>query len=137
MDIEAVKKRFIEEIKLRAYEDRYVDREEEKEILKIAIQEGIGVDSARLALQHVCAYSEYILETSLDQKAKELLEQFVKNDGQVDKKEFNDAVSMIHSAAKGRLSQVMCQKKIKQIMTTNSWGAREGFLKGGRWFSEI
>jgi len=137
MDIEAVKKRFIEEVKLRAYEDRYIDREEEKEILKIAIQEGLGVDSARLALQQVCAQSEYVMETNLDQKAREILEQFAKNDGQVDKKEFDDAASIIHSAAQGRLSQPLCRRKAKQIMIANGWPAREGFLKGGRWFSEI
>ena len=56
MSIEAIKKRFVDEIKLRAYDDKYVDKNEEREILQIAIAEGIGIDSARQALGQVCEH---------------------------------------------------------------------------------
>ena len=54
MSLEDVKKRFVQEIKLRAFDDRYVDKDEEMEILKIAVADGISVDSARAALRQVC-----------------------------------------------------------------------------------
>ena len=50
MTLDEVKKRFVEEVKLRAYDDKYIDKNEEREILQIAIQQGVGVDSGRSAL---------------------------------------------------------------------------------------
>ena len=32
MSVEDIKKRFVEEIKLRAYDDKYIDKNEEREI---------------------------------------------------------------------------------------------------------
>src|SRR5436305_5207154 len=54
MDLDTVKKRFVEEVKLRAFDDKYIDKNEEREILQIALQQGIGVDGARAALAQVC-----------------------------------------------------------------------------------
>jgi hypothetical protein len=45
VNLEEVKKRFVEEVKLRAYDDKYVDRKEEREILQIAIQNNISIDA--------------------------------------------------------------------------------------------
>ena len=36
MSLEDVKKRFVEEVKLRAFDDKYIDKTEEREILQIA-----------------------------------------------------------------------------------------------------
>ncbi len=46
MSLDEVKKRFVEEVKLRAYDDKYIDKNEEREILQIALQQGVTVDSA-------------------------------------------------------------------------------------------
>lgn len=136
-DVTAIKNRFIEEIKLRAYDDRYIDVTEEKEILQIAIKEGMSVDSARALLRQVCETQGYIIESLLNEKAKTLLEQFSSNDGSIDKKEFDDTVAIIFKAAQNRLSQAKCQKKVKTLILENEWKVKEGFLKGGKWFSEI
>lgn len=137
MNLEEIKKRFVQEVKLRAYDDRYIDRAEEKEILKIAIEHGISLDSARAALVQVCEFSDYTIESILEQRAKEMLEQFASNDGRIDKKEFFDAVSMMHKLAKDRLSEAACRSKAKAIVVSNQWKVKEGFLKGGNWFAEV
>ena len=62
MSIEDIKKRFVDEIKLRAYDDKYVDKNEEREILQIAIQQGIGIDSARQALAQCCDHHRQTLK---------------------------------------------------------------------------
>jgi hypothetical protein len=136
MSLEDVKKRFIQEIKLRAFDDKYVDKAEEMEILQIAVAEGITVDSGRLALRQVCELSDYVLESVLDEKAKEMLEQFAE-DGQVDKKEFDDTVSVLSRAAKGRLSAADIAKKAKGIMQANGMKPRQGLFKGGSWYNDI
>ena len=136
MSLEDVKKRFVQEIKLRAFDDRYVDKDEEMEILKIAVADGISVDSARAALRQVCETNDYVVEGMLDEKARELLEQFAA-DGEVDKKEFDDTVAVIKKVAKGRLSDPKIEKKVKAIMEANDWKPRQGMFKGGSWYAAI
>ena len=65
MSVEDIKKRFVNEIKLRAYDDKYLDKNEEREILQIAIQLGVSIDSARGALVQVCDEHSYVLESQL------------------------------------------------------------------------
>ncbi len=137
MDLDAIKKRFIEEVKLRAYDDKFIDVAEEKEILQIAISAGITIDSAISALRQVCENNGYIVEAVLDSKAKEMLEQFSGNDGVIDKKEFFDVVAILQRAANGKLSESQCQKKAKEIVLKNEWKVKEGMLSGGKWFTSI
>src|SRR4029078_4128275 len=63
MTLHEVKRQFVEQVKLRAYDDKYIDRGEEREILQIALQQGVTVDSARAALAQVCENHGYVLET--------------------------------------------------------------------------
>jgi len=124
-------------VKLRGFDDSYIDKQEEREILKAAITQGLSLDTARFMLRQVCERMEYAIESELDRKAIELLEQFVTNDGHIDKKEFDDTVSILHKSAKGRLSETVCRKKVKDIVLAYKWPVQEGFMKGGRWFSNI
>ncbi len=132
-----VKERLIEEVKLRAFDDRYIDKEEEKDILQVAIQLGVGVDQARNALKQVCDAHDYALESALDERALEMLQQFAGNDGVIDKKEFEDTVGIIFNASKQRLSQVKCQKKVKKIVLEQEFKIKQGLFSGGNWFSSI
>ena len=136
MNLEEVKKRFVQEVKLRAFDDRYVDKDEEMEILKIAIADGITVDSARHALRQVCEANDYVVEGMLDEKAKEMLEQFAA-DGEVDKKEFEDTVAVLSKAGKGRISDANIAKKVKGIMETSGMKPRHGMFKGGNWYKDV
>ena len=65
MSLDAIKRRFVDEMKLRGYDDKYIDKNEEREILQIAIQQGIGIDAARAALAQVCEVEGYVLESVL------------------------------------------------------------------------
>lgn len=132
-----INKRFLEEVKLRAYDDRYIDVDEEKEIIQIAIENGVSVDAARNGLRQVCESNNYIIESALNEAAKDILQQFAENDGHVDQREFNDAVGICKNKAQGKLNEAQCRKKVKQIILDNDWKVREGFMKGGKWFSEI
>src|SRR5262249_31656875 len=74
--LDEVKRRFVEEVKLRAYDDRYIDKNEEREILQIAIQQGVGVDAGRGALMQVCESQGYILESAVLSSIKKVVETF-------------------------------------------------------------
>ncbi len=114
MSLDEVKKRFVEEVKLRAYDDKYIDKNEEREILQIALQQGVTVDSARSALAQVCEGNGYVLESRVLSEIKDLVDTFASNDGKVDEKEFNDAVAQ-------------CKKRTWAKRTTcsaNAWSSK-------------
>src|ERR1700693_585030 len=76
MSLDEVKRQFVEQVKLRAYDDKYIDKNEEREILQIALQQGVTVDSARAALAQVCEAQNYVLESRALANVKEVIETF-------------------------------------------------------------
>ncbi len=130
MSLEEIKKRFVEEVKLRAYDDKYIDRKEEREILQIAIQQGIGVDSARSALAQVCEAQDYVLESKVLTQLKDILETSAGNDGSIDEKEFADAVLNCKKWTKGKKNDIQCKKMVIEIIDDASHKTSKG------WFSD-
>ena len=116
MSLDDLKRRFIDEIKLRAYDDKYIDKNEEREILQIAIQQGISIDSARNALAQVCEHQGYVLESSLLKMIKDQIETAAGNDGKVDQKEFELIFQNAKKAAQGRKNDRELKKMIVQLM---------------------
>src|SRR5260370_35005502 len=106
MTLDEVKKRFVEEVKLRAYDDKYIDKNEEREILQIALQAGVTVDSARAALAQVCEANAYVLESKVLSEIKDLIETFASNDGKIDGKEFNDSVAHLKKRCQGKKNDI-------------------------------
>ena len=84
-----IRQRFINEIKIRAFDDKYVDRAEEMEILKIAIGLNVDIDTARMALSQVCRMEGYALEREIVDEVTMQLQACAGNDGKVDETEFN------------------------------------------------
>ena len=128
MSLDEVKKRFVEEVKLRAFDDRYVDKAEEREILQLALQQGVSVDSARAALAQVCDSEDYILESKVQDELKDLLDTLAGNDGKVDEKEYKDAVAMGMKRTKGKRTEVQCKKMVLEIILDNSYKTSKGMF---------
>ncbi len=127
---------FIEFIKLKVFDDGYIDRQEEKAILEEVVKRGIGVESGIAVIRQVATDHGYVVERMVDERAKEILQRFA-TDGQVDKKEFEDAVALYKSDSKGKVKDDDIRKRLKQIMIDNSWKAKEGGFFGTKWFSAI
>ncbi len=135
MDLDDIKKRFVEEVKLRAYDDKYIDRKEEREILQIALQNGISVDSARAALAQVCESQDYVLESKVLTQLKDVLDTSASNDGQVDEKEFNDAVINCKKWTKGKKSDVLCKKMVIEIIDEAAYKTSKGWFSS--WYDKV
>ena len=133
MSVEDIKKRFVNEIKLRAYDDKYIDKNEEREILQIALQQGITVDSARSALAQVCEANNYVLETVALKAVKELIEIQAANDGKLDEKEFGDALSLLKTRTQGKKNEVQCKRMIIEIIEENNYKVKTGMFSN--WFT--
>src|SRR5579872_3869058 len=102
MSLDDVKRQFVEQVKLRAFDDKYIDKNEEREILQIALQQGVGVDGARAALGQVCEAQGFVLESKVRASLKDVLDTLAGNDGKIDEKEFNDAVTICKKATQGK-----------------------------------
>ncbi|MBA4188902.1 MAG: hypothetical protein C0467_12970 [Planctomycetaceae bacterium] len=131
MSVEEIKKRFVNEIKLRAYDDKYLDKNEEREILQIAIQLGVGIDSARGALVQVCDDQGYVLESQIVKQIKDQIEAAAGDDGRVDQKEFDMIFHTVKKAAQGKKND----RDIKKMMVTIMEETGNNKVKTG-WFSD-
>jgi hypothetical protein len=131
MSLEEVKKRFVNEIKLRAYDDKYIDKNEEREILQIAIQFGVNIDSARGALVQVCDEHGYVVESVLLKQIKDQVEAAAGNDGRVDQREFDMIFNTVRKSAQGKKSDRDIKKMIVQVMEESG----NNKVKTG-WFSD-
>lgn len=129
--IDEIKKRFVNEIKLRAYDDKYIDKNEEREILQIAIQLGVSIDSARAALVQVCDENDYVMESQLLKQIKDQVEAAAGNDGRIDQKEFDMIFAAVKRAAKSRKNDREIKKMIVQVMEDTG----NNKVKTG-WFSD-
>jgi hypothetical protein len=122
---------FADQVKMRAYKDKYIDQKEEQDILQMAINAGISFDNARSALTRICEDNQYVLESVVLDKVKELLETFMGNDGKLDEKEFKDAVSVCVKSCLGRKNELECKRMVIQLIES---GAMAKKVKTG-WFS--
>ena len=135
MHLDDIKKRFVEEVKLRAYDDKYIDSKEEKEILQIAIKAGITVDSARSALAQVCENNDYVLETAVLHELKELLDTFQAGDGVISHKEFEDTLTTAKKKTRGKRTDQQCKRMIIEIIEENKWHTKQGFFD--HWYNAV
>ncbi len=116
MTEEEIKKRFVNEIKLRAYDDKYIDKIEEREILEIAIQHGISIETARSTLIQVCEENSYVIESVIHKQIKDQLETAAKIDGKMDRKDFDSIVGNIKQSVQGKKNEREIKKLIIQVM---------------------
>ena len=135
MSLDEVKKQFVEQVKLRAYDDKYIDKNEEREILQIALQQGVTVDSARAALAQVCEGNGYVLESRVLSEIKDLIDTFASNDGKIDEKEFNDAVAQCKKRTMGKKNDVQVKRMVIQIIDDNAYKTSKGWFSS--WYDRV
>jgi len=111
-----IRQRFINEIKLRAFDDQYVDRVEEKEILQIAISMNVDIDTAHMALIQACKMQSYVLESEMLGEMKTQLRAFAGNDGKVDEKEFELILQTMQAKVNGKKTAVELKRMIIEEM---------------------
>jgi hypothetical protein len=131
MSPDAIQSRFVDEIKLRAYDDRYIDKNEEREILQIAIQHGIGIDTARDELAHVCEENGYVLESSLMIRVRCQAEALVTHAGRLERGAFDQILDDARRQVQGRKND----RELKKIVVLVIDDAGLNRIKTG-WFTD-
>jgi hypothetical protein len=116
MPIDAIKTRFVDEIKLRGYDDKYIDINEEREILQIAIHQGIGIEAARAAFAEVCVHEDFVVESVLLKLIQEKCQAATANGGMIDQAMFERIVELAKKSARERKSDRDIRKLIVTVM---------------------
>jgi hypothetical protein len=136
MTTDDIKNRFVSEIKLRGYDDKYIDRNEEREILQIAIQLGVSIENALTSLQQVCEEAGYIQETQILQQIKTRLESAAGADGRVDEREFELVFHDVRKTIQGKKNDRELKKLIVQVMEdTGNYRVKTGWFRD--WYSTL
>jgi hypothetical protein len=130
-------RQFVEFIKLQVFDDGFLDRREEKEILEKGIQLGISIESGLAIITQLAGSKGFVVERLANERAKQILTQFAHNDGKIDKKEFDDAVALYQSDTKGKVREDEVRRRIKQLILDHQWKVKEGGFFGTKWFSAI
>lgn len=135
MSPEDVKKRLVEEIKARGYDDRYIDRNEEREIIQIAIQLGVTVESALAALEQVCSESGYVQESRVLRRIEEQIAAAA-SDGAVDRQEFDSVFASVKQAVGGKRTDREIKALIVGVMErTGHNKVRRGWFRN--WYAGL
>lgn len=136
MSIDDIKKRFVDEIKLRAYDDRYIDKNEEREILQIAIQLGVGIDGARAALIQVCDENGFVIESLIVKLIKDQVQAAAGSEGTVDQGVFESVFANAKKAINGKKNDREVKRMIVHIMEeTGNNKVRAGWFRN--WYSSL
>jgi hypothetical protein len=130
MSPDTIQLRFIDEINQRGSDDKYIDKNEEREILQIAIHQGIGVEPGRTALAEVCANHGYLLESELTTTIKNQCDAAIANGGKIDLATFESILNGLRTTVGGRRDDRDLMKLIVTVIDDNDLK-----VKSGRFFN--
>jgi serine/threonine-protein kinase len=128
-------RQFAEQVKLRAYDDRYVDRAEEREILRWALDRGTPVEGAYAALAQVCEASGYVLESAALRPVEEALAVMAANDGMIDEKEFADAVALLGRQVQGKKTMLQLKRMVLELIRDHGYKVKTGLFSN--WHARV
>lgn len=129
--------RFSNHVQVKAFDDNFVDRDEERALLETAADMGLSIDEAVKLIRQVAEDKGYAVERALDEQATQRLADAANDKKGVEKKEFDEAVRLYLADAKGAVSEKNVKRKLKQVVLDHGWKVKEGGLFGATWFSDI
>lgn len=126
-----VKTRLLKEIHLRGIDDQYIDRNEEREIIQIALQLGVGYEAARADMTAVCTESGYVLESAAVRAMGEQVSALVNRQGKVDRDGFERIVSDGVKLLRGKKTD----REVRAMLVTVMEDSGQNRVKKG-WFND-
>jgi hypothetical protein len=114
--------------------DKYIDKQEETDIFNQAEALGIWQGQAEAMLNHRCKKHKWTRETEITYYLRVMLEEATKDDGVIDKKEFDHIVGFAVAVRMPRKDAIgICVGLIREGGWTTE---KEGRFKKHDWFGE-
>jgi hypothetical protein len=115
--------------------DKYIDLEEERSIIEKAKLFNIWNGNAEALLNHRCRQCRWTRESDILYFVTIMLEEMTKDDGVIDKKEFDHVVG---TAVALRMPRKDAVARCVEIIKKKKWQTEgEGFLKKRDWLAEL
>ncbi|MCU0703572.1 MAG: hypothetical protein MUF18_06310 [Fimbriiglobus sp.] len=131
MTADDVKAKLLKEIHLRGYDDHYIDRDEEREILQIAVQLGVSYADARTDMTAVCKERGYVLESTIVRELTERLAVAIGPTGRLCHDDFERLVIEGAVLADGKKSD----REMRTLLVTLMEDTGHNLIKRG-WFRD-
>lgn len=135
MDMDQMAQRFLDEVRLRAYSDHYLDPKEEREILQVAIAGGVSAAAARQALLQVSSACGYVVESAVLEETRELLTRLHESEGQIDEKEFAEAVTFLRQRTLGHKDEAEAKRIVLEIIKASNYKTSHGWFSS--WLTRV
>ena len=127
MSTDEVKKLFRDELARRPADPQYLDRNDEREILQIAIRAGMSLDTGRAVLEQVCTDAGRVLESAVVRQIKTNLQAALANDARIDQKEFE----LVFAAAKIAMQGRRNDREVRRLIVTYMEDSGNNKVKAG------
>jgi len=136
MTPDETRERFQREIELRGYDDYYVDRNEEREILLIATQMGTPLDAAHADLARVCTERGYVLESAVVKLVRDRIEATVGTEGRLGRRDFDLILAAAREVAKAkRTDRQLKTLMVQEMEDTGRTRVRVGWFRN--WYAAL
>jgi len=126
---------FTEWVKLRAFDDKYIDKIEERDILQHGLGLGMTVDQARAALINTCQTNGYILESEIFRGFLENLESFVKRDGALSRHAFQEACALGKRLVGNVKGEIAVRRMLCRLIDDHGLPIRKGWFSN--WYASM
>jgi hypothetical protein len=114
--------------------DKYIDAEEEGELFQTAEKWNISKGLAEALINHRCRHFGWTRETDIAYYLSIMLEEMTKDDGVIDKTEFDHVIGF---AVKMRMPRKNAIKTCCKIIREHGWATKnDGLLKRHNWLDE-
>ncbi|MSR32438.1 MAG: hypothetical protein EXR99_13140 [Gemmataceae bacterium] len=122
-------------IQSRGRTDLYIDRDEEREILQIALQRGMTLDLARKMLSETCQKKSFVVESSVLQQFEDRVFQWQKEQGNISEKAFQALACELFEKTQGAKALGDCKQILVEVIETNDYSIRPGLFSD--WFQRV
>lgn len=136
MSNDDIKLRIVNEIKLRGYQDHYVDKIEEREILQIAIELGVSLESALAALNQACDELDYVLESRVVKQITDQLARLLSTNSKLSQADFDSVFASAKTSVQGKKPDRDVKKIVVETMEMSGHNqVKTGWF--GNWYSAL
>ncbi|MCS6863849.1 MAG: hypothetical protein RMJ56_03960 [Gemmataceae bacterium] len=137
MTTEEVKQRIVNEILLRGYDDHYIDHNEEREIVQIAVELGVSVENTLAALQQVCDEYHYVLESHINRQIEQQIVAAAGDNGRIGPHDFEQIFSQIKKLLHGKKSDRDIKAMIIAVMERTGYNRIKNRWWFGNWYTRL
>lgn len=130
-----LEKRIVNEIKARGYDDNYIDRNEQREIIQIAIELGGTLEGALAALTHVCGECNYLLESRLLREVEEEIARVAGRGGALDRQGFDAVLASLKRTTQGKKNDRELKRLIVQVIEEGGGRVKSGWFRD--WYAGV